>query len=254
MRVCTCACVIWPCASVCSRRKCQAAHTTINRNKSKQKKRLSVPWRSLWVCWQLLAGVIRWCRSDEQDYPAPAGLHSVRYPSLLIRSVKPARATEASAAKQLPAHHAVNVVFRHDRDTHLHLQLLPTRFGHNFPLGYEAEIKREKVPGFMHKCSSREALDGSPVPSLRAHSSAKLLLLVPSNYLPARTTTPSAPSCKASARIEAVCFLFLLPSSSVWMGCNDIGGKKRKRNTTRSLLPPLMPGTVRAALGGVSTY
>lgn len=82
-------------------------------------------------------------RSDEQDYPAPAGLHSVRYPSLLIRSVKPARATEASAAKQLPAHHAVNVVFRHDRDTHLHLQLLPTRFGHNFPLGYEAEIKRE---------------------------------------------------------------------------------------------------------------
>lgn len=193
-------------------------------------------------------------RSDEQDYPAPAGLHSVRYPSLLIRSVKPARATKASAAKQLPAHHAVNVVFRHDRDTHLHLQLLPTRFGHNFPLGYEAEIKREKVPGFMHKCSSREALDGSPVPSLRAHSSAKLLLLVPSNYLPARTTTPSAPSCKASARIEAVCFLFLLPSSSVWMGCNDIGGKKRKRNTTRSLLPPLMPGTVRAALGGVSTY
>lgn len=222
--------------------------------KANKKKALSVPWRSLWVCWQLLAGVIRWCRSDEQDYPAPAGLHSVRYPSLLIRSVKPARATEASAAKQLPAHHAVNVVFRHDRDTHLHLQLLPTRFGHNFPLGYEAEIKREKVPGFMHKCSSREALDGSPVPSLRAHSSAKLLLLVPSNYLPARTTTPSAPSCKASARIEAVCFLFLLPSSSVWMGCNDIGGKKRKRNTTRSLLPPLMPGTVKGALGGVSTY
>lgn len=248
MRVCTCACVIWPCASVCSRRKCQAAHTTINRNKSKQKKKAV---STLTITLGMLTTA---SRSDEQDYPAPAGLHSVRYPSLLIRSVKPARATEASAAKQLPAHHAVNVVFRHDRDTHLHLQLLPTRFGHNFPLGYEAEIKREKVPGFMHKCSSREALDGSPVPSLRAHSSAKLLLLVPSNYLPARTTTPSAPSCKASARIEAVCFLFLLPSSSVWMGCNDIGGKKRKRNTTRSLLPPLMPGTVRAALGGVSTY
>lgn len=160
-------------------------------------------------------------------------------PWLLIWSVKPVQATEASAAKQL--HVTPQVWERHLLSVVPHAAWTPVTLGDR----ETARTKREKVSGATPGlCTSvAAALDGfsSPHFELLPPLQPRTVRLSPSSH-----SSPSSVLPKAFTRKRVVYFLLLLCPRVVWMGCNNReGGKNQKRNPTRSLLPRLVYCTVR---------